>query len=72
MKGLFSLSCGFNWNGGFIGRGPGKVLASRVNVDQGKSVKEESEPSTRLSRLKAAATCLSESKKTKSPRKGAS
>ncbi|KAK4357433.1 hypothetical protein RND71_023043 [Anisodus tanguticus] len=47
-----------------------KILASRVNIDQGKFVKEESlaaeERSTRLSRLKAAATSLSESKKTKS------
>ncbi|KAM3221055.1 NEDD8 ultimate buster 1 [Capsicum annuum] len=44
-------------------RNNGKILASRVSVDQGKSVKEESlaeeERSTRLSRLKAAAVSLS-------------
>lgn len=44
-------------------RNNGKILASRVSVDQGKSVKEESlaeeERCTRLSRLKAAATSLS-------------
>ncbi|KAJ8568654.1 hypothetical protein K7X08_028187 [Anisodus acutangulus] len=45
-------------------RNNAKILASRVNVDQGNSVKEESlaeeERSTRLSRLKAAAISLSE------------
>nr|XP_004242723.1 NEDD8 ultimate buster 1 [Solanum lycopersicum] len=44
-------------------RNNAKILASRVSVDQGKSVKEESlaeeERSTRLSRLKAAAISLS-------------
>ncbi|KAG5594031.1 hypothetical protein H5410_035263 [Solanum commersonii] len=44
-------------------RNNAKILASRVSVDQGKSVKEESlaeeERSTRLSRLKAAAVSLS-------------
>ncbi|XP_059285554.1 uncharacterized protein LOC132039029 isoform X1 [Lycium ferocissimum] len=45
-------------------RNNAKILASRVNVDQGKSVKEESlaeeERSSRLSRLKAAAISLSD------------
>lgn len=45
-------------------RNNAKILASRVSVDQGKSVKEESlaeeERCTRLSRLKAAAISLSE------------
>ncbi|KAK4355231.1 hypothetical protein RND71_024202 [Anisodus tanguticus] len=57
-------------------RNNAKILASRVNVDEDKFVKEESlakeERSTSLSRLKVAATSLSESKKTKRPRKGAS
>ncbi|KAJ8562268.1 hypothetical protein K7X08_011559 [Anisodus acutangulus] len=45
-------------------RNNAKILASRANVDQGKSVKEESlaeeERSTRISRLRAAAISLSE------------